>query len=150
MRLGFGLAMLWVCVVLMARPATAGGVVNKTLLGVAVKGTDVVSYFTDGRVEKGQDAFSFQWQGATWRFASQAHRDLFAASPGTYAPQYGGYCAWAMSQNRKAPIDPDAWRVVNGKLYLNYSPDIQAKWEQDIPGLIAKADAFWQRMSVAK
>lgn len=137
-------AAVWAC----PTTACADAPVNKTLLGgVAVDGADVVAYFTDGRVEKGVKDFTFTWRGATWRFASAAHRDAFAAAPDKYAPQYGGYCAWAMSQNKKATIDPEAWRIVDGKLYLNYDKDIQAKWERDIPGLVTKADAFWKKMA---
>ena len=121
--------------------------VNKSLIGgVAVKGTDVVAYFTDGKPVEGSADFVHAWQGATWRFASAAHRDLFAATPEKYAPQYGGFCAWAASQNKKAGIDPECWKIVEEKLYLNYSKDIQAKWVLDIPGLIAKADGFWKGM----
>ena len=75
-----------------------------------------------------------------------AHRDLFAANPTEYAPQYGGYCAYAVSQGGTAPIDPEAWRIVDGKLYLNLNPDIQAIWVEDIPGYIGKADANWPRL----
>jgi hypothetical protein len=81
--------------------------------------------------------------GATWRFASAEHRDRFAVDPERYAPQYGGYCAWAVSQGYTAKIDPAAWKIVDDKLYLNYSKDVQSQWSSDIPGNIAKADANW-------
>ena len=104
-------------------PASAGGIVNSSLLGgVAIDGTDPVAYFTDGRPAQGSSDFEHEWMGATWRFVSAAHRDLFAADPAKYAPQYGGYCAWAVSQGYTAKIDPAAWKIVDGKLYLNYSP----------------------------
>lgn len=114
--------------------------------GLAIKGYDPVAYFTDGRPVEGDSDFEFEWRDATWRFASAAHRDLFAADPEKYAPQYGGYCAWAVSQNKKASIDPDAWRIVDGKLYLNYSLKVQRTWETDIPGFIQKADANWPEL----
>jgi YHS domain-containing protein len=107
----------------------------------AIEGVDPVAYFAEGRPIKGARAFEHVWMGATWRFASQANRDAFAADPARFAPQYGGYCAWAVSQGYTATIDPEAWRIVDGKLYLNYSKGVQAKWARDIPGNIRKADA---------
>jgi hypothetical protein len=83
---------------------------------------------------------------ATWRFASAEHRELFAANPEKYAPAYGGYCAYAVSQGVTAPIDPEAWKVVDGRLYLNLDRDIQQIWEQDVPGYIAKADENWPKL----
>ena len=126
--------------------AFAADAVNETFLGVAVKGTDVVAYFTDGRTVPGEREHAFEWKGANWRFASAEHRDLFAAQPEKYAPQYGGYCAYAVSQGATAPIDPEAWRIVDGKLYLNLDRDIQQIWQQDIPGYIAQADANWPEL----
>jgi len=120
--------------------------VNATLFGVAIKGYDPVAYFTDAKPVPGVADFSFEWNGATWRFASAAHRDTFKAAPEKYAPQDGGYCAWAVSQGSTAGIDPTAWKIVDGKLYLNYSREIQKKWEGDIPGNIAKADVNWPKL----
>ncbi len=120
--------------------------VNATLFGVAIKGYDPVAYFTDAKPVKGESEFAFEWMGATWRFASAAHRDSFQAAPEKYAPQYGGFCAWAVSQDYTAGIDPAAWKIVNGKLYLNYSLEVQKKWEGDVPGNIAKADVNWPKL----
>ncbi|WP_425503838.1 YHS domain-containing (seleno)protein [Actomonas aquatica] len=117
--------------------------VNTNWRGLAIKGYDPVAYFTEGKPVEGDSDFEFEWRDATWRFASAAHRDRFAKDPEAYAPQYGGYCAWAVSQNKLAPIDPEAWRIVDGKLYLNYSPKVQRDWEQDIPGFIELADGYW-------
>lgn len=118
--------------------------VNKGLFsGEAIHGYDPVAYFLDKRPVPGNDTFTAQWQGATWKFASAAHRDAFVSDPNRYAPQYGGFCAWAVSNNDTADIDPKAWKVVNGKLYLNYSLDIQKKWEADIPGNVSRADKNW-------
>lgn len=111
--------------------------------GVAILGTDPVAYFTQNQAIKGSSEFSYDWQGSTWYFSSAENKDLFAANPDKYAPQYGGYCAWAVSQGATAPSAPDAWKIVGGKLYLNLSKDIQKRWEGDIPGNIAKADANW-------
>jgi YHS domain-containing protein len=115
--------------------------------GIAVRGTDVVAYFTLGQPVAGQAAFTHAWRGATWRFASAANRDLFAAAPERYAPAYGGHCAWAVAQGYTAPIDPRAWRIVDGRLFLNYSASVQRTWERDIPGNITKADVNWPRLA---
>jgi YHS domain-containing protein len=120
--------------------------VNTTFLGVAIKGYDPVAYFTDSKPVKGESDFSFEWNGAEWRFATAAHRDLFKADPAKYAPQYGGYCAWAVSRGYTAGIDPDAWRIVNGRLYLNYSMKVQQQWAEDVPGNIAKAEENWPKI----
>ncbi len=143
--LSFAISVL-VLVLASAGSALAVDPVNETFLGVAVKGTDVVAYFTDGRAVPGEREHSFEWMGATWRFANAGHRDLFAAKPEKYAPQYGGYCAYAVSQGVTAPIDPEAWKIVDGRLFLNLDRDIQQIWAQDVPGYIAKADANWPKL----
>lgn len=112
----------------------------------AVRGYDVVAYFTHGKPVEGKREFSVDWNGTTWRFASAAHRDEFSANPQAYAPQYGGFCAWAVSQGYTASIDPHAWRIVDGKLYLNYSKSVQQQWVQDIPGNIKTGDGNWPRL----
>ena len=114
--------------------------------GLAIAGYDPVAYFTDGKPVAGSSELTTEWRGATWRFASAAHRDQFVADPERYAPQYGGYCAWAVAHDDTAGIDPEAWKIVDGKLYLNYSKDIQAKWEQDVPGYIEKANGYWPKL----
>ena len=117
--------------------------VNTTWSGVAIKGYDPVAYFLEAKPVKGADEFTHEWNGAEWRFASAANRDKFAAEPVKYAPQFGGYCAWAVSQGYTAGIDPEAWRVVEGKLYLNYDRKVQAMWEKDAAGNIAKGEKNW-------
>lgn len=109
----------------------------------AVGGYDPVAYFEAGKPVEGTDEFATEYKGATWRFASAESRDKFIASPETFAPQYGGYCAWAVSQGYTASGDPKYWRIVDGKLYLNYDASVQETWETDIPGFIAKGDANW-------
>ena len=111
--------------------------------GAAIRGFDPVAYFTEAKPVRGRSEFFLEWRGATWEFASAANRDAFAAEPERYAPQYGGYCAWAVSQGYTASTDPAAWRIVDGKLYLNYSRGVQKRWAQDVPGNIAKADQNW-------
>jgi len=111
----------------------------------AIRGYDPVAYFTQGAPVKGSDKFSHQWRGATWRFASAANRDLFRESPEKYAPQYGGYCAYGVAQNYAVSVDPAAWSVVDGKLYLNYSKSVRENWNKDVPGYLRKADANWPK-----
>ncbi len=131
---------------LIAGPAFAGGAVNKTLFGTALDGYDAVAYHTLDRPVEGSRQFSYKWRGAAWRFVSAKHRDLFAADPERYAPAYGGYCAYGMAQGAKVDIDPSAWRIVDGTLYLNVNKDVQRTWAQDIPGYITRADRHWQRL----
>jgi YHS domain-containing protein len=125
-------------------------VYTATFSNVAVSGYDPVAYFTDGRPVQGTAEFSTKWNGAEWHFASAAHRDAFIAEPTRYAPEFGGYCAWAVSQGYTAPADPTAWKIVDGKLYLNYDRDVAKKWEQDIPGNIASANAKWPAILAKK
>jgi YHS domain-containing protein len=130
-----------------ATPAVAGGVVNSSFLGgVAIEGTDPVAYFAEGKAGEGSSDFEHEWMGATWRFVSAENRDRFAADPEKYAPQYGGYCAWAVSQGYTAKIDPEAWSIVDDKLYLNYSKDVQKQWSADVSGNITKGDANWPKI----
>jgi YHS domain-containing protein len=111
--------------------------------GLAVSGYDPVAYFSEGRPVPGSSEHSLEWMDATWRFASAENLARFRADPAKYAPQYGGYCAWAVAQGYTASADPEAWRIVEGRLYLNYDRDVQQKWEADIPGFIARADRSW-------
>ncbi len=111
--------------------------------GLAIRGYDPVAYFSDGRPVEGSGEHSFEWKGATWRFASAENRKRFAADPEHYAPQYGGYCAYAVAHGTTAATDPEAWRIVDDKLYLNLDRDIQALWVEDISGFIRKADENW-------
>jgi YHS domain-containing protein len=111
--------------------------------GLALKGYDPVAYFAEGKPVQGKPEITASHEGATYRFASAANRDAFAAAPGKYAPQYGGYCAYGMASGYKAPIEPDAWTIVEGKLYLNYNQSVRSRWSGDIPGYIRKADANW-------
>jgi len=114
-----------------------------TFSSLALKGHDPVAYFTEGRPALGSKQFEHEWNGATWRFASARHRDLFRADPERYAPQYGGYCAYAVAHGGTAPGDPEVWKIVDDKLYLNVNRDIAQEWAKDIPGFIATADAKW-------
>lgn len=111
--------------------------------GAAIHGYDAVAYFTDSKPVKGDKKFSLSWNNATWYFASQQHLDLFKANPVKYAPQYGGYCAYGLSENHKASTKPEAWSIINGKLYLNYNLDVKADWQKNTTERINKADIYW-------
>lgn len=118
--------------------------IYKNLQGLAIKGYDPVAYHEKGQPSKGSSKYEVVWKDAKWRFASAEHRDLFEADPWKYAPTYGGYCAWAVSQGYTASVDPlNAWSIYEGKLYLNYNVEVKANWEKDIPGNIKKADVNW-------
>jgi YHS domain-containing protein len=135
----FGLALVFAGL----QPAHAEGVVNASSWSGAIEGYDPVAYFEAGKPVEGDSDYAHEWMGATWYFASAANRDRFAADPEKYAPQYGGYCAWAVANGYTAKIDPEAWSVVDDKLYLNYSKDVQSQWSQDVPGNITKGNANW-------
>lgn len=110
---------------------------------LALGGFDAVAYHLEGRPVEGSAAHAYRWQDATWRFASQANLDRFRAEPERYAPRYGGFCAWAAAKGYRAPGSPHHWRLVEGRLYVNYDAGVQTKWERDIPGHIRAADANW-------
>ncbi len=114
---------------------------------IAIEKYDPVAYFTSNEAITGKDSYTYPWHNKIWYFSSAENRDLFAANPGNFAPQYDGYCAWAMSEGRKAETDPEVWRIVDGKLYLNCSKAAYEKWRKDIPGNIKKADRNWMRYS---
>lgn len=128
----------------MALPVHAADPINSSFFGnVAIEGYDPVAYFTEGKAREGSKKFKHEYKGAVWHFSSAANRDAFAKEPERYAPQYGGYCAYAVSQNTTAGIDPDQFTVLNGKLYLNYNAKIQKKWLQDRDAYIESADKNW-------
>ena len=109
----------------------------------AVSGYDPVAYFTEGLAKKGKSQFSTRYKGADWNFKNDQNRQAFIAQPLKYAPQYGGYCAWAVAHNTTAKGDPQQWTIVDDKLYLNYDAQIQEKWLKDKAILIKKANKHW-------
>ncbi len=111
--------------------------------GAAIKGYDPVAYFHANKAVPGVPAYQAEYKGSKFQFASQANRDAFVADPATYAPQYDGFCAFGTAGGYKAAIDPAAFTIVGGKLYLNYNAEIQKKWSGDVPGYISKADKNW-------
>lgn len=110
---------------------------------LAVGGYDAVAYFKENRPVQGKAEFSMQYKGVTWQFSSADNLAAFKANPTAYAPQYGGYCAWAVSQGYTASGDPLVWNIVKGRLFLNYDKSVQATWSKDIPGHITNADKNW-------
>jgi YHS domain-containing protein len=113
------------------------------LPGVGASGYDPVAYFTQNAAVPGKPEITLTHEGVTWRFATEQHRDLFKAAPAKYLPQYGGYCAWAVASNYTATSDPEAFSVVDGKLYLNYSKAVRFLWARDPKGNIDKGNINW-------
>lgn len=109
----------------------------------AIDGYDPVAYFTEGKPVKGLKQYALKWNEAIWHFASAEHQAMFKASPQKYAPQFGGFCSYGVSKGYKVKIEPEAWDIVEGKLYLNYDLDVQKTWRKDRPGYIKKANANW-------
>ena len=112
---------------------------------VAINGYDTVAYFTEARPTRGVAEFAQTWQGAKWWFANVEHRDRFAADPERYAPRFGGFCAMGMSLGMQVKADPEAWAIVDDKLYLNYDRPTLAAFKEDTTGHLAKAEAFWEK-----
>jgi len=128
----------------LAGPLFAEGKVNTTFFGnKAIEGYDPVAYFQQDKAVEGKKEFKHEWMDANWHFSSAGNRDLFAADPEKYAPQYGGYCAYAVSQNSTAGIEPDQFTIVDDKLYLNYNSKIQKKWSENRDEYIRSADKNW-------
>jgi YHS domain-containing protein len=109
----------------------------------AIKGYDTVAYFTENKPVEGKSEFSTEYNEATWLFSSQANLDLFLGNPDKYAPQYGGYCAYAVSQGSTASIKPELFTIHNGKLYLNYNESVNEKWTKNKETFIVDADKNW-------
>jgi len=117
--------------------------VNTQSGNLALHGYDAVAYFTEGQAIRGVPQFDTTWNGAKWRFASADHRDRFINAPDSFAPQFGGYCAWAVAHGYTADGDPEVWKIVDGRLYLNYSRRVQRKWEANIPEFIRQGRGNW-------
>ena len=123
--------------------ARSSEIYTGTFSSLAVGGYDTVGYFRQNKPVLGKAEFSTEYKGATWRFSSKENLDAFKANPTAYAPQFGGYCAWAVAHNYTASGDPQVWSVVQGKLYLNYDRDVQAQWSKDVPRYIADGNKNW-------
>lgn len=131
-------------------PEDSGEAVHVDENGYAAHGADVVAYFS---LEPGESAvmgaeeFAYEWRGATWLFANEENLDAFREDPERYAPEYGGYCAYAIARDKLAPIDPDRWDVVDGSLYLNYSGSTQRDWREHQSRDISRGDELWPEWS---
>ena len=125
---------------------TSTSAVNVDAKGVALKGFDPVSYFKAGGPKQGTAKLTAAFEGATYRFANADNQKLFVADPAKYAPSYGGFCAMGVALGKKLDVDPMAWRVVDGKLYLNVSKDVQKRWLDDVPGNLTQADKTWVQL----
>jgi len=112
----------------------------------AIRGYDPVAYFTESKPVKGNEKLIYNWNNTNWYFSSQQNLDLFKTSPEKYAPQYGGYCAYGLSNGYKAPTDADAWTIENGKLYLNYNTEVRDMWNKERKERIEKADKNWPQV----
>lgn len=124
---------------LAAKAPVYTGILNN----VALSGYDAVAYFTQGKAIKGDQKYAVSYNGADFHFANAKDAAVFKAAPAKYAPQFGGYCAWAVSQGYTAPGDPQVWKVVDGKLYVNFNKEVGERWSKDIPGYIAAANKNW-------
>lgn len=132
-----------IVVLALAWPASADTPAYFTRNGIAISGYDAVAYFTAGQAVEGRQDIAVEWKGATWRFATQANRDIFETDPRTYAPQYGGYCAYAMSRGYVDSTDPLAWRIVDGKLYLIHSRHEVGEWAQNLARNLRLSESNW-------
>ena len=112
----------------------------------AIDGYDPVAYFQEGRPLRGDARYRHEWNGVTWRFASEANRAAFAAEPERYAPQFGGYCAYAVANGYTAKSDPEAWHIAEGRLYLNFDAGTRDDWLADRAGMIAEGRRNWPRV----
>ena len=140
------LVLVTVGIGLMSGTVLAIDPINKGADGVAIKGFDPVAYFTEGKPVKGLSEFQHEWMGAKRYFLSAANRDAFIANPEKYAPRYGGYCAYAVSKGHTADISPSAWKIVDGKLYLNNGWVAEKLWKRNIPENIENADRSWPKI----
>lgn len=147
-RIGFGLAFLIViaaAIQLLVGQVHAGiPTYNQDEHRVAIKGYDTVAYFLESKPVQGSKEFSYKWEDANWFFASAENRELFQTNPSRYAPQFGGYCALGIALGQYADVDPKAWTIVDGKLYLNKTIEVRdARWRKDPDKHIPKAEHNW-------
>ena len=139
--------LLLIASMLFTLPALAIDEINKTFIGnVAIEGYDPVAYFTESRPVKGDSQFEYKWKDANWRFSSAENLALFKENPEQYAPQFGGYCAYAVAKNTTASIDPSQFAVVDGKLYLNFNAAVSKKWNANRDNFIVDANNNWPKL----
>lgn len=144
---------LWVAGIAVGCSAVADAAfdpINKTQQGLALRGYDAVAYFAVDKAIEGSPRYEYVWQGAKWLFSSVENLEKFKAAPETYAPQFGGYCSFAVSNGYTADGDPNAWKIVDGKLYLNYSPEVRTLWEKEQSERIKKGEHNWVEFRTKK
>lgn len=141
MKTATSILFLFICFIASAQKSP----VYVTKVG-AIKGYDPVAYFKEGKPVKGHETYTYRWQGADWHFSTEENMEAFKADPEKYAPQFGGYCAYAVGNGYTYESDPNAWKIVDSKLYLNYSFKIQKKWEADQAAFIKKAEENWPKV----
>ena len=112
----------------------------------AIRGYDPVAYFQEGHPVKGRPDLTYKWNEASWHFSTQENLERFKKDPEAYAPRYGGYCAYGTAEGHKAPTEPEAFTVLDGKLFLNYNKEVLGIWNKDRPGYIRRADSNWSRL----
>jgi YHS domain-containing protein len=142
-RIKYSRVALVVVMLLFSGAVFAATPFNVDSKGVAIKGYDPVAYFTVSKPLMGKNDFMFTWKGAKWKFSSEENKKLFMKNPEKYAPRYGGYCAYGVAVNDLFDIQPEAWTLVDGSLYLNKNLEVRDLWRKDIPGNIKKADMNW-------
>jgi hypothetical protein len=147
---GWSLRGLALAALLVASTAVAGETINKDAEDLAIRGYDTVAYFTDGRPVEGSPEFEHVWQDARWRFASAEHRSLFASDPDRYAPQFGGFCTGGVALGRLTPIDPEAWVIIEGRLYLHHDKEGRDETAADPKAHIAAAAERWEALGKAR
>ena len=140
-------SLLFVAGTALAQSTPAKGAHNLDAQGVAIHGHDPVAYFSMNKPVKGSSALTATFEGATYWFATAENQQAFQADPARYTPQYGGFCAYGVAQGYKPDIDPNAFSVVGGKLYLNLSPGVLSRWVKDIPGYVKSADENWKSLA---
>ena len=124
--------------------------INTTAENLAVKGFDTVAYFTEQTAVPGNPQYEFVWNGAKWLFANRENLEKFKTSPEAFAPQFGGYCSFAVSKGYTADSDPQAWKIVDGKLYLNYNPKVKEMWEVEQEMRIREGEKNWREFQKKK
>jgi YHS domain-containing protein len=114
--------------------------------GLAIRGFDPVAYFTEQKAVEGSEQHQLPWNGVVWQFKSEENLQLFKNNPDSYAPQYGGWCAYGVSENHKSPTDPYSWTIIDDKLYLNYNPKVKEKWKGNTEQCIQRANVYWNEL----
>lgn len=144
-RIGKAILALYLVIFASVASAQIDAIYTGFFSNEALRGYDTVAYFTQGKPVEGSDDYTYDYMGAEWKFSSAEHLALFTADPEKYAPQYGGYCAWAMANGDTASAEPDLWTIHEGKLYLNYSRSVNQRWKADMLNFIEQADAEWPK-----